>query len=59
MKLRWSEPFLIKKIVSGGATRITNLDGEEMLLPNNLDRFWKYNIWKRKNLLSWTPKRTF
>ena len=32
----------------GGATRITNLDGKEMLYPINLDRLWKYNIWKRK-----------
>ena len=28
MKPRWSRPFIIKKIMSGGATRITNLSGE-------------------------------
>jgi len=31
MKPRWFGPFIIKKIMSGGATRITDLDGEEML----------------------------
>ena len=38
MKPRWSRPFIIKKIMSGGATRITDLDGEEMLCPINMDR---------------------
>ena len=38
MKPRWFRPFIIKKIMSGGATRITDLDGEEMLRPINLDR---------------------
>jgi len=32
----------------GGATRITDLDGEEMLRPINMNRHRKYNIWKRK-----------
>jgi len=40
MKPRLSEPFIIKKIVLGGATRITNLDGEDMLRPINVDRLW-------------------
>ena len=31
MKPRWYGPFIIKKIMLGSATRITNLDGEEML----------------------------
>ena len=44
MKPRWSRPFIIKKIMSGGATRITDLDGEEMPCPVNMDRLWKYNI---------------
>ncbi|XP_075659053.1 uncharacterized protein LOC142628911 [Castanea sativa] len=44
MKPRCSRPFIIKKIMSRGATRITNLDGEEMLCPINLDRLQKYNI---------------
>ena len=43
MKLRWSGPFNIKKI-SRSATRITDLDGEEMLCPTNMDRLWKYHI---------------
>ena len=38
MKPRWFGPFIIKKIMLGGATRITNLDGKEMLYPINLDR---------------------
>ena len=38
MKPRWSEPFIIKKIMSGDATRITYLDEEEMLRPINVDR---------------------
>ena len=38
MKLRWSGPFIIKKIMSRGSTRITDLDGEEMLLTINMDR---------------------
>ena len=41
MKPRWSRPFIIKKIMSGGAMRITDLDGEEMLHPINMDRLWK------------------
>ena len=44
MKPTWSRPFIIKKIMFGGATRITDLDGEEMLRPINMDRLWKYNI---------------
>ena len=49
MKTRWSRPFIIKKIMSGGATRITNLNGEEILRPINMDRLRKYNIYKIKN----------
>jgi len=41
MKPRWSRPFIIKKIMSGGAMRIIDLDGEEMLHPINMDRLWK------------------
>ena len=44
MKPRWCEPFIIKKIMSGGATRIIDLDGEEMLRPINMDRLQKYHI---------------
>ena len=38
MKPRWFGPFIIKKIMSGGAIRIINLDGEEMLHLINMDR---------------------
>ena len=44
IKPRWSRPFIIKKIMSGGAIRITDLDGEEMLHPINMDRLRKYHI---------------
>ena len=44
MKPRWSGPFIIKKIMSRGATRIIDLDGEEMLRPINMYRLRKYNI---------------
>ena len=44
MKPRWSGPFIIKKIMSGGATRIIGLDGEEMLRTINMYRLRKYNI---------------
>ena len=42
MKPRWSGPFIIKKIMFGGATRITNLDREKMLCPINMGRLRKY-----------------
>ena len=48
MKPRWPGPFIIKKIMSKDATRITDLDGEEMLCPANMDRLRKYNIEKKK-----------
>ena len=38
MKSRWSWPSIIEKILLGGATRFTDLDGEEMLCPINMDR---------------------
>ena len=38
MKPRWPGHFIIKKIMSGGVTRITNLDGKKMLCPINMDR---------------------
>ena len=44
LKHIWSGPFIIKKIMSGGATRITDLDGEEMFHPINMDRLKKYHI---------------
>ena len=44
MKPRWSGPFIIKKIMLISATRIIDLDGEEMLCPINMDRLRRYNI---------------
>ena len=44
MKPRCSGPFIIKKIMSEGATRMTNLDKEEMLRPINMDTLRNYNI---------------
>ena len=38
MKPRWSRPFIIRKIMSRGTSRIINLDGKEMLCPINMDR---------------------
>ena len=59
MKPRWSGPFIIKKIMSGGATRIIDLDGEGMLRPINMDKLRKYNILKKveKSLQGWKPER--
>ena len=44
MKPWWSGPFIIKKIMSRGAMRIIDMDGEKMLRPIKMDRLWKYNI---------------
>ena len=38
MKPWWSRPFIIKKIMSGDATRTIDLDGKEMLHLVNMDR---------------------
>ena len=50
MKPRWSRPFIIKKIMLGCATRIIDLDGEEMLCPINMDRLRIYNIENKKKI---------
>ena len=50
MKSRWSRPFIIEKILLGGATRFTDLDGEEMLCPINMDRLRIYNIENKKKI---------
>lgn len=44
MMARWSGPFIFKKIMSGGVTRITDLDWKELLCLINMDRLWKYHI---------------
>ena len=43
MKPRWSKPLFIKRIMSKGVLKITDLDGEERFQPINMDRLWKYN----------------
>ena len=48
LKPRWFRPFIIKKIMSGGATRTTDLYGEEMVRPINMDSLQKYHILKKK-----------
>ena len=48
MKPRWFGTFIIRMIMSRGATRITDLDGEKMLRPINMDRLQKYHIWQGK-----------
>ena len=44
MKPRLSETFIIKKIMTRDATRIIDLDGEEMLHPINMCRLRRYKI---------------
>ena len=44
VKPRWSSSFIINKIMIGGATRNTDVDGEEMLFPINMDRLRWYHI---------------
>ncbi|XP_074291207.1 uncharacterized protein LOC141617978 [Silene latifolia] len=41
-KLNWADPYLVKKILSGGAVRLTNLDGNNFTYPTNLDQLKKY-----------------
>ena len=45
--------FVIKKIMLGSATRIIDLDGEQMLHPINMDKLRNYNIWKKKKNACW------
>ena len=44
MKPRWSIPFVIEKIMLGGAMKIADLDGEEKFQVVNMDRLQKYNL---------------
>ena len=44
MKPRWFGPFIIKRIMSRGATRMIDLDGEEMLSLINMDKLQRYHI---------------
>jgi hypothetical protein len=41
-KPNWAEPYVIKTIMTRGAMKLMELDGEEMVRPVNLDRLCKY-----------------
>ncbi|XP_074290578.1 uncharacterized protein LOC141617295 [Silene latifolia] len=41
-KPNWAGPYLVKKILSGGAVRLTDLDGNDFANPTNLDQPKKY-----------------
>ncbi|KAI8555337.1 hypothetical protein RHMOL_Rhmol05G0167100 [Rhododendron molle] len=38
----WGGPYLIKRILSGGAAYIADLDGMEFATPVNIDKLRKY-----------------
>ena len=38
----WEGPFLVKKILRNGATRLTDLEGNEYKEPINIDMLKKY-----------------
>ncbi|KAL9230656.1 hypothetical protein vseg_005979 [Gypsophila vaccaria] len=41
-KPNWDGPYIVKEIYSGGAIKITDLDGQEFNLPTNLDQLKRY-----------------
>ena len=41
-KPNWSGPYIVRKILSGGAAMLTDLDEEEMARPVNLDHLKKF-----------------
>ncbi|XP_074305958.1 uncharacterized protein LOC141641187 [Silene latifolia] len=41
-KPNWAGPYLVKKILSGGVVRLTDLDGNDFTNPTNLDQLKKY-----------------
>ncbi|XP_074304934.1 uncharacterized protein LOC141639786 [Silene latifolia] len=41
-KPNWAGPYLVKKILTGGAVRLTDLDGNDFSNPTNLDQLKKY-----------------
>ncbi|XP_074297660.1 uncharacterized protein LOC141628412 [Silene latifolia] len=41
-KPNWAGPYLVKKILTGGAVRLTDLDGNDFSNPTNLDQLRKY-----------------
>ena len=43
-RLNWEGPYLVKTILPKGATRISDLEGNEFTEPVNLDRLKKYYL---------------
>ncbi|KAJ9145720.1 hypothetical protein P3X46_028066, partial [Hevea brasiliensis] len=43
-KPNWDGPYIVKKILSGGAVRISDLDGDEFQEPVNLDKLKRYFV---------------
>ena len=41
-KPNWAEPYVIKTFFSSGATKLMDMDGEELFQLVNLDRLHKY-----------------
>ena len=41
---KWEGPYVIKRIFSRGAVRLTTMDGEELSSPCNLDALKKYFV---------------
>jgi hypothetical protein len=41
-KPNWAGPYVIKTIMTGGAVKLMDLDGEELVRLVNLDRLRKY-----------------
>ncbi|XP_074304145.1 uncharacterized protein LOC141638833 [Silene latifolia] len=41
-KPNWAGPYLVKKILTGGTARLTDLDGNDFSNPTNLDQLKKY-----------------
>ena len=42
-KPNWAGPYIVKEIYSGGAVKLTDLDGQEFTNPTNLDQLKKYH----------------
>ena len=43
-KPNWEGPYLVKKIMSKGAAKISDLEGNEFEQPINIDRLKKYYL---------------
>ncbi|RVW59007.1 hypothetical protein CK203_106030 [Vitis vinifera] len=40
----WSGPYVIQELTPKGAAWLTNLDGNQFLLPTNVDQLKKYYV---------------